>query len=223
MVENIEEYKSKYGDIYSITILDREYIYRTISIGEYHRIYSASRTDAEMEDSIVREALLYPEQDMPGGIDSSILAGIPTILANNILLSSNMDLSRWDTIVSEKKSNIIGNKNPSEDPIIGRIVTITEAFRYSPIELYDMDADQLLDLCAWAEVKLQVMNDVMNPKSNNMPSRNKSRIPDMNANVQPDISNRTKAKYTQVELEQMSLETSQNAIKEAMRGVRSRP
>lgn len=213
-MENIEEYKSKYGDIYSITILDQEYIYRTISIGEYHRVYSASRTDAEMEDGIVREALLYPD------IDSSILAGIPTILANNILISSNMDLSRWDSVVSEKKSNIIGNKNPSEDPIIGRIITITEAFRYSPIELYNMGADQLLDLCAWAEIKLQVMSNVMN---NAHPNRSRSKIPDMGANIQPDITNRTKARYTQSELEQISLESSQNAIKEAMRGARSRP
>lgn len=217
MLENIEEYKFKYGDIYSITILDREYIYRTISIGEYHRVYSASLSDAEIEDGVVREALLYPE------ISDSILAGIPTILANNILLSSNMDLSRWDSIVLEKKSSIIGNKTPSEDPIIGRIITITEAFRYSPTELYNMDADQLLDLCAWAEIKLQVMSDVMNnTQTNTAHSRSKSRIPDMRDNVQPDISNRTKAKYTQDELERMSLETSQNAMKEAMRGARSR-
>lgn len=206
--EQIEEYKLKYSNIYAVNILNVEYIYRTMSIGEFHRVYSASRTDVELEDGIVREALLYPDILL-----DNILAGIPTILSNCILTSSGIgNISNWDSIVEEKKSRITGSKNPSEDPIIGRIITITEAFKYNPIELYNMDPDQLLELCAWAEIKLQVLSEVM--ETTTQPQPKKSRIPDIPGNVPQNI---TKARYTQQELESMSMDTSKDALTKEMK------
>jgi len=194
--DQIHEWKSKYR-IWKVVIGDQDYVYRQISAGEYISITNASRDDCEFEDSIIREALLYPTIDM----DSS-----PTRLITDLagcIVKSNMldDTTRWQTYVDGVKDRIRprseGGRLVTSDPLIGIIVQIISAFpAYKPEELMELPIEKLLDRLAWSELAL-----------GNIPH------PQRNSNIPMGLSPQDRQKY----LEGQSAQASSAALQEEMR------
>lgn len=86
--EQIDAWKVKFGDIYSVLLGDERYVYRTLKRFEYKTLMgNADSTKAFNEEKIVSMCVLYPQIDpttMP-----TLKAGTVTTLVEMIMSSSN--------------------------------------------------------------------------------------------------------------------------------------
>ena len=90
-LKEIEEFKTKYEDIYEITIGDKEgefsytFIYRLIGKKEYNDIMDDEVDILQSQERVCNLCILYPESDFTEG-----LAGIAEVLSNHIIHSSSL-------------------------------------------------------------------------------------------------------------------------------------
>jgi len=143
--------------------MGEEYVYRRVAVDEYLRVVDASHDDHELEDAIIREALLYPHNF---DIDNTP-AGIPTVLARCMLRSSllqavsdDLDVTTvWQGYIDEEKVKITprrdGRRLVVDDPITPLVIQISQAFpAYKPTEVLALPIEEILKLVAWSELVL---------------------------------------------------------------------
>ena len=86
--EQIAEWKSKFGDIYLITLGEEKYIYRSIKRFEYKTLMAnADSTRAFNEEKIVQMCVIYPAIDATK--IPTLKAGTITTLVELIMAASN--------------------------------------------------------------------------------------------------------------------------------------
>jgi len=195
---DVTKLKNEYGEIYKVNIYDVDYIYRKLTTPIFLKIYNTSHSDVEFEDLVIGEVLLYPGKEI---ILNSPRAGEASALFKCIMNSSNFpNVAEWNDIVANKKITIVGDKDPTTDPIIGRVITITDAFKITPKELLNLPIDEILELNAWAEIKLEAMQKVL--ESNQQ---------------KPTKQPKNGVSYTKQELEEIGADISSKALEEEMR------
>lgn len=220
--EQLREWKGTYSHIYSVTIDDYTFIYRRVTVAEHRGIANSSSTSCELEDNLIRTAVLYPEKlDL-----DNVPAMVPTVLAGHILASSmlgpraqppgNMQgqpqdvTTIWSDFVKGIRSTITPRKDPTtgqlmvDDPVLPIVIEICGAFpSYEPDKLMDLTMQDLLERKAWAELLL----------GGNKPEESPP------PNIPSDV--RQRQKY----LEDISAAASDKALRAEMeraRGVRAR-
>ena len=90
--EMIGEWKSKYGEIYSINLSEKTYVYRPLKRLEYKSIVSNADTNRSYsEEQIVQKCLIYPGADT---FDvSAEKAGTVSTLTDLIMVASNFGVT----------------------------------------------------------------------------------------------------------------------------------
>lgn len=86
--EMINEWKSKYGEIYKVTLGDKSYVYRPLKRIEYKGIIANPDANRSFsEEQIVQKCLIYPSID-PAAL-SAEKAGTISTLTDLIMVASN--------------------------------------------------------------------------------------------------------------------------------------
>jgi hypothetical protein len=84
--EQINQWKSQYEEIFSVPILDQDFIFRVIGREEYKFILEEHEEPSSFQEAMCQLAVLYPE-----GIDFSIgAAGYAETLCNQIMEQSGL-------------------------------------------------------------------------------------------------------------------------------------
>ncbi len=84
-VEQIEEMKKKYGEIYQVTLGGTVYVYRPLKRIEYKQIMSnAEQSRTFTEEQVVQKCVIHPKFDLAG-----TKAGTVTTLTDLIMVASD--------------------------------------------------------------------------------------------------------------------------------------
>ena len=107
----IKEY-AKGEDIIYLNIQNREFVFRTLGVGEYLNIKKCVSTEKDFEDAVCQATLLYPEdQNIVFGLYP--LAGVSSIACDEIIKHSGldgMDNIRERIIQRKEEMNIFHNQ-----------------------------------------------------------------------------------------------------------------
>ena len=167
----LDLWRGEYGDIYRIIIAGNTFIYRRLTIGRYRNIIAASRNDCELQDNLIREALLYPsDPDL-----DNIPAMVPVTLSKGIIKSSMLDGTvGWDTYLNDRRKKLTPRRDRDtgtvvvDDPIIPLVIEVCKAFPgYTPDDLMELTIPELLDRVSLAEL---LMGGIQPDKPTTMPS-----------------------------------------------------
>jgi len=85
---DVAEWKSQYGEIYSLSISGQTYIFRLLTRMEYKNIMRARQNDPYFREEKVCETCVLWPKDFRGAVLASAPAGVPTILADQIMEKS---------------------------------------------------------------------------------------------------------------------------------------
>ena len=199
--------------VYLMVVNNIEYIFKTLSISEYIKLENASIDDHDLQDMIVIEALLYPDIDI-----RRIIAGTFESLYNSIMITSNLNHDKWGEKMAVYKSRFTpttiedGNLGFTK-PLIPLIIQICKAFpAYKPEDLMVMSIDDILQRASWADL---LLNDF---RVNDNVDTNTGETPVMD-NMQ---QSGRKWSLSHEELEKISAEASDKALREEMNKYRRR-
>lgn len=150
----ITELKKQYGEeIYSVHIGKQDYVFRTLTFGEYKNFTHLNLTSAELEEVIVNIAVVYPE-----GIDlDKLLPGSVSALADEIL-----EYSSFDSI--EKTENKLNEARQSAmhgvEMMKAFILAAMPSYKYE--ELDNKTIQGLATLLAISELILDIQLGIAN-------------------------------------------------------------
>ena len=161
--ELISDFKSKYGNIYSVDIKGQTLIFRELTFKEYTNIlYLKDLEDyssADIEDLILIYAIIYPEN-----FDTmKIPPGAVSTLSNEIL-----DISGFFSVSVAK--NILENKRieATEVKNLMKAFVLATISSYSPEDLEQMTFSQLAEKVALAEKIIEIKQGINGLESTNL-------------------------------------------------------
>lgn len=151
----VSDLKSKYGNIYSVTIKNTDVVFRELTFKEYDKILdlkdSEDFSSADIEDYIIEYSVVYPDNYNT----LSIPPGNVTALANEILDISGFSSARLAKQTLETKRIEAGEvKNLMKAFVLATIST------YSPEDLEEMTFSQLAERVALAEKIVEIQQGV---------------------------------------------------------------
>lgn len=82
---DVAEWKSKYGEIYHVSINGQDYIFRPLTRLEYKNIMRARENDPYYREEKACETCVLWPKDFRGAVLANAPAGVPTILAEHIM------------------------------------------------------------------------------------------------------------------------------------------
>lgn len=102
--EQIIEWRKLYGDIYSVSERGKEYIFRTLTWGEFDTLSKEGKSisSAEQEDLIVKTTLLAPQEDF-----DSLSAGVVTSICDVVLEFSGISNPKRAKAVLDDKRTVV--------------------------------------------------------------------------------------------------------------------
>lgn len=142
--------KKKHYVIFATTIGTSFYIWRPISRKEYDIIMKSSAGNVSVRDEMVCQiSVLYPHVDF-----SVYKAGIPTTLAPQVIEESGFgSVGKTYSYLSKTRQYILSNFTSQAE------IVIASAFpQYKFEEIKEWSLEQLLDMVAKAEWKLNVLD-----------------------------------------------------------------
>lgn len=155
--------KSKYGNIYSVTIKKQEVIFRELTFKEYENIlYLKTLNDidsSDIEDFILQYAVVYPD-----GFDTmSIPPGNVSTLSAEILdLSGLYSASVAKNILEQKRLEANEVKNLMKAFVIATITS------YSPEDLENMTFSELAEKVALSEKIIEIKQNANGMESTDL-------------------------------------------------------
>lgn len=101
----VEEWDKEYGTIYTVDIKDHIFVFRGVTYAEMKRATKLYEDEKEREEYICRMCVLEPVID---DYSLEIFAGVPSILANHILVESGYsdDASKINMLMHEKEQEM---------------------------------------------------------------------------------------------------------------------
>jgi len=159
-VDDLFKVKSKYGNLYSVTIKNTDFLFRELTFKEYNKIIYhqeiGDASSADVEDMIIECSVIYPK-DFDFG---KIPAGTVSILAQEILdLSGFFTPKLAKNILEEKRIESNEVKNLMKAFVLATITS------YTPSDLDDMTFSELATYVALSEKIIEIrqaMNGVEN-------------------------------------------------------------
>lgn len=161
--ELIFSLKSKYGNIYSVSIKGRDVVFRELTFKEYNKILYLQGLDgfssADIEDLILSFAIVYPEQfDV-----MSIPPGIVSSLSQEILdISGFFTVSLAKSILEQKRYEATEVKNLMKAFVLATIST------YTPEDLEDMTFSELAEKVALSEKIIEIKQSMNGLEPSNL-------------------------------------------------------
>ena len=144
------EFKKKYYSVFATTIGSDLYVWRPLTRSEYEIISkSAGPNELLKEEMICQAAVLYPEVNF--GIHK---AGVPSSLAPQIIEESGFGTAlKTYEYLSKSRDAVLNNFTAQAE------IVIAAAFpQYTFEEMKSWNIEQLLDMVARAEWKLNVLD-----------------------------------------------------------------
>jgi hypothetical protein len=160
ILRNILLWKKEYGNVYSINICGIQYIYRSLSKGEFAALLAVSERNVSMDldDVIFSECLLYP--DYSSGMFDNDKAGGPHALYQAI--TNTIGFSVTDKFIDdvEKSRTSLGNL---ENQIV---ILVCKAFPHLTLsDIDNLTYDELLRYLTISEAILDVKINIEKPSS----------------------------------------------------------
>ena len=155
--------KSKYGNIYSVTIKKQQVIFRELTFKEYDNILYLRTLDdidsSDIEDIILQYAVVYPE-----GFDTmSIPPGVVSTLSAEILdISGLYSASVAKNILDQKRFEANEVKNLMKAFVIATITS------YSPEDLENMTFSELAEKVALSEKIIEIKQNANGMESTDL-------------------------------------------------------
>lgn len=209
-----DEWKRDYGKIWKFTLNSVSYIYRRITIAEYIGITTASLSNHEMENLVVREAVLFPEKLDVNSMRHYDVETLCNHIVNASMLGSLNDwegTDEWATYIEKELAGITPSRRTKDgnvsvdDPLMPLVIQVCKTFpAYKPEDLMDMNVEDLLKRVAWAKFALGDVRMSGKPPVKSVPEPKRP----VNAH---------KVMYSQNQLENMSAEASAEALADEMR------
>ena len=197
----IEELKSKYDDVYWITIGDTVYIYKPLGRRDEIEIHELELSDLRKQNEVVNRTLLYPHIDA-----NSLKAGVFDKLYSTILKNSYMDED-----VQARMNVTIYFRNEMQKLNNQVNAIISEAFpKYSIEEIENWGVERTAKYLAYAEWKLQNFYGATfnyDPVEEMQKNLSGSAVPEQEQNPQsvdktvPAKKANTKKKYSREQIE----------------------
>lgn len=151
--EQIANWKTKYGAVYQMGMRNRSFVMRPLTVGEYLSLQSFSLSSAELEEHLVKLALLHP-LDFDIDIQS---AGLITTLAEEILQASGFANPQVARDVLESK------RNQSNDIyMLMKAIVLSAIPSYKESELDDLTFAKLAEKVVLAEKILEIHLNINN-------------------------------------------------------------
>lgn len=147
--------KSSYGNLYSVKIRNIDVIFRELTFAEYKKISyldaSEGTTYADVEDYILENAIVYPENfDV-----NKIPAGNVSILANDIL-----DISGFHSVKIAKNIMELKRHEANEVKNLMKAFVLATITSYSPEDLENMTFSQLAEKVALSEKIIEIKQGI---------------------------------------------------------------
>jgi hypothetical protein len=159
----IFELKYKYGNLYAVVVKGVDLYFRELTFKEYERVLflqdSEGLTYADIEDLILEQAIVYPENfdldKVPPGIVSS--------LAEEVINISGFASARTaKQVLINKRDEANEVKNLMKAFVLATIST------YSPDDLEDMTFSQLAEKVALSEKIIEIQQGINGIESTNI-------------------------------------------------------
>lgn len=159
----IFELKYKYGNLYAVVVKGVDLYFRELTFKEYERVLflqdSEGLTYADIEDLILEQAIVYPENfdldKVPPGIVSS--------LAEEVINISGFASARTaKQVLVNKRDEANEVKNLMKAFVLATIST------YSPDDLEDMTFSQLAEKVALSEKIIEIQQGINGIESTNI-------------------------------------------------------
>lgn len=151
----VSDLKSKYGNIYSVTIKNTDVVFRELTFKEYDKILdlkdSEDFSSADIEDYIIEYSVVYPDNYNT----LSIPPGNVTALANEIL-----DISGFSSARLAKQTLEIKRIEAGEVKNLMKAFVLATISTYSPEDLEEMTFSQLAERVALAEKIVEIQQGV---------------------------------------------------------------
>lgn len=151
----VSELKSKYGNVYAVTIKNIDVVFRELTFKEYDKILdlkdSEDFSSADIEDYIIEYSIVYPN-------DYNILSippGNVTSLANEIL-----DISGFSSARLAKQTLELKRIEASEVKNLMKAFVLATISTYSPEDLEEMTFSQLAERVALAEKIVEIKQGI---------------------------------------------------------------
>ena len=161
--DSIFELKYKYGNLYAVVVKGVDLYFRELTFKEYERVLflqdSEGLTYADIEDLILEQAIVYPENfdldKVPPGIVSS--------LAEEVINISGFASARTaKQVLINKRDEANEVKNLMKAFVLATIST------YSPDDLEDMTFSQLAEKVALSEKIIEIQQGINGIESTNI-------------------------------------------------------
>lgn len=158
----LSKLKSKYGSIFQTSLKRDTVVFRELTFSEFDRIAeyeSAGESAAEIEDLIIKSAVLYPENivldNYPAGLISS--------LSEEILQESGFaSAGRAKRVLDEKRAQA------SEVRSLMKAFVLATITSYSPEDLDNMTYSKLAEKVALAEKIIEIQQNVLGIEPTNV-------------------------------------------------------
>lgn len=147
--------KEKYGNLYSVTVKGVDLIFRELTFSEYKKInyldQDKSSTYADVEDYIIENAIVYPENfDI-----NKIPPGNVSILSEEIL-----DISGFHSAKIAKNIMEMKRLESNEVKNLMKAFVLATIQSYSPEDLEDMTFSQLAERVALSEKIIEIKQSI---------------------------------------------------------------
>lgn len=147
----VDSLKQKYGKIYLFTYLNREYVFRQITIGEFKKIVKGLTTGEE--DFLVKEVVVYPES-----VDIDILpAGFASSILNEACKKSGFDDPENVYQLFEEKRKKLSMIIYAMEAFVLSAQNITKK------ELQNYTLEELIEEVAFTEKIIEIQSAIANP------------------------------------------------------------
>lgn len=153
MIDNqtIQQLKGQYGDVYLTSIERKDYVFRTLTCGEYSHFINLELASADLEDMIVMNTVVYPYQfDM-----NKIKPGVISALADEILLKSGFVSIE---VTNEYLEDARLDMTEAVEMMKAFVISAMPTYGYEELAGYTLK--QLTRLVALAEVILNINSSV---------------------------------------------------------------
>lgn len=155
--------KEKYGNIYSVTIKNTDFIFRELTFQEYKKILYLKDLEgfssADIEDIILTFSIVYPEDfDL-----NKIPAGNISALSQDVLDISGITSAKLaKSILDQKRLEVNEVKNLMKAFVLATITS------YTPEQLEVMTFSELAEKVALSEKIIEIQQAMRNIQPNNM-------------------------------------------------------
>lgn len=155
--------KEKYGNIYSVEIKGKTFVFRELTFHEYKKVMYLRDIDefssADIEDAIINFSVVYPDDfDL-----NSIPPGNVTSLADRVLdISGITSVQLAKSILEEKRYEVNEVKNLMKAFVLATISS------YTPEQLEAMTFSELAEKVALSEKIIEIKQAIHNIPSNDI-------------------------------------------------------